>query len=47
MNNGPAHGGNTSSRQLADVLTDPRGASVAELTFGPDLLGPGFGVHYV
>ncbi|AGE36420.1 alpha/beta hydrolase [Corynebacterium urealyticum] len=47
MNNGPAHGGNTSSRQLADVLTDPRGASVAELTFGPDLLGPAFGVHYV
>ncbi|OFS18144.1 alpha/beta hydrolase [Corynebacterium sp. HMSC27B11] len=47
MNNAPAHGGNTSSRQLADVLTDPRGASVAELTFGPDLLGPDFGVHYV
>lgn len=47
MNNAPVHGENTSSRQLADVLTDPRGASVAELTFGPDLLGPDFGVHYV
>jgi alpha-beta hydrolase superfamily lysophospholipase len=32
---------------LADVLTDPLGQSVHDLSFAPDLLGPGYGAHTI
>jgi alpha-beta hydrolase superfamily lysophospholipase len=35
----------TSRLSLADVLSHPMGLSVHDLSFGPDLLGPGYGAH--
>lgn len=37
----------TTKFSLADVLAHPVSTSAEELTFAPDPLGPGFGVHYI